>query len=468
MYIINKLIDPKSILKEEQIKGELPTTKEILKKTFNIAWPSALESLLVAMIATMDMIMVGSLGKEALSAVGICTQPKNICLAPIIAINTATVVFVSRKKGENNRKEAIDYAKIAIILSLIVSLFVCLLSYIYSKQILLFAGANSDYIDLATSYYRIVTISLIPYSVGLTMTSAHRGAGFTKISLITNLTANIVNIIFNLFLINGYWFFPRLGVVGAAIATAIGNVASFIIACFAMFNHKSFININFNKIESLFIKTKDLITIALNAFAEQIILRIGFFIYAKVVANLGTSEFAAHQATMSIMNITFSIGEGLQIANTSLVGQSIGAKREDMAIVHTRTTVFIGMCVGMFVFFILSAFKRSIVGVFTTDPEVIELAMIPITILSIVCIFQIQQVIMFGTLRGAKDLKIVTRIQFVCVGIIRPFFSYFLVYPMGLGLLGAWLGLLTDQLTRFTCSLIRIRSNKWIKINNKL
>ena len=467
MTIIDRLINPTSILKPEQIKGELPTTKEVLRRTFNIAWPSALESLLVAMIAAMDMIMVGSLGKEAISAVGICTQPKNICLAPILAINTGTVVFVSRKKGERKQNEAIDYAKIAIVLSLIASLTICSLFYIFSKPILLFAGANSDYLDLAISYFRIVIISLIPYSVGLTMTSAHRGAGFTKISLITNLTANIVNIIFNFFLINGYWFFPRLGVVGAAIATAIGNSVSFVIACIAMFNHNSYININFHKIDELINKLKDLITISLNAFAEQIILRIGFFIYAKVVANLGTAEFAAHQATMSIMNITFAVGDGLQIANTSLVGQSIGAKREDMAIVHTRTTVFIGMCIGIMVLVIMTIFKKQIVGVFTSDPEVIDLAMVPMTILSIVCIFQIQQVIMFGTLRGAKDLKIVTRIQFVCVGLIRPFFSYLLTYPLGLGLVGAWLGLFTDQLTRFTCSLIRIRSNKWLKMNNE-
>ena len=89
-------------------------------------------------------------------------------------------------------------------------------------------------------------------------------------------------------------------------------------------------------------------------FVEQLFIRFGFFMYAKVVANLGTAEFAAHQVCMNVMTISFGIGDGLQVANTSLVGQSLGAKRPDLAIVQSRLTQLIGMCCAFVVFLIVS------------------------------------------------------------------------------------------------------------------
>ena len=72
------------------------------------------------------------------------------------------------------------------------------------------------------------------YCIGLTITAAPRGVGNTRISMVTNIAANLVNLVFNALLINGLFFFPRLEVAGAAIATAIGNIVSFLIAVYSV------------------------------------------------------------------------------------------------------------------------------------------------------------------------------------------------------------------------------------------
>ena len=465
MNLLAKLTTWQGILKPEQIEGPMPTNKELYQKTFDMAWPSAVENVFIALISAVDMIMVGSLGSSAISAVGICTQPKFICLAPIFALNTATIVYVARRKGEGKQTEAVDYTKIALMASITISLLFCLTCFYYSREILTFAGANSDYIEEANTYIRILLLSLIPYSIGLTLTSAQRGAGYTKISLITNLTANLVNIVFNYLLIGGHFGFPMLGVKGAAIATAIGNVVSFTIAFATIVRPKSYIHLNLKPIHNFGIKVKEMFHIFNNAFIEQIFLRFGFFMYSKVVANLGTQEFAAHQVCINIMTITFGLGDGLQVANTSLVGQDLGAKRSDLAIVQTRITHLIGIISAILVSIGLAIYSRELVGVFADEIEVIELAHIPMLMLAFTIMFQIPQVIIVGTLRGAGDVKFVAWMMLICVGIVRPVAAYLFAYTLGFGLIGAWIGLFLDQLLRFTISLYRFKKGIWLTIS---
>jgi len=465
MELVKKIFNVNSMLKEDEIKGDLPSNSSAYKKVLNIAWPSVCEQVLVALIGAMDLIMVGGISMEAISAVGICNQPKFLCLAPIFAINTAAIVLVSRRKGQGRQKEANDYMHIAIIISCVFSVVCCGLSFVFCEDILRFAGANSDYLELACSYYRIVLISLIPFSIGLTMTAAQRGAGYTKISLVTNLVANIVNVIFNAILINGLFGFPKLGVVGAAIATAIGNSLSFVIALVSLLVKDRYLKLSLEKIEDFFHKVKDIFNIFTSTFVEQIVLRFGFFTYAKVVASLGTAEFAAHNIVMNIASITFSVGDGLQIANTSMVGQSLGQNRSDLAKIYTRITHIFGMSLAIIICILITTLHVEICGIYTDVNEVIELATIPMFMLGLTCLFQIPQTIITGALRGAGDVKYVTIVMTICVGFIRPFCSYILAYNLELGLIGAWITFVIDQVLRFVLTYKRLRTGKWEKIS---
>ena len=464
MYILQRLFDPLRKLNPSYIKGEIPSVKDLYKRALKIAWPSALEAILVALVGAVDMIMVGGIGKEAISAVGICNQPKYICLAPIFAINTSAIVLIARRKGQGRQKDANDYLKVAFLWTLLFSFVFCFLAYIFAEEFLRFAGAQEDYIDIAVEYFRIVMASSFLYSLGYTMSASQRGAGNTKIAMITNLSANFINIIFNALLINGLLGFPRLGVKGAAIATAIGNTASFIIALISLLNRKHYLRLDLKPIERLSSKNYKFFNIFRSAFGEQIILRLGFFMYAKVVASLGTAEFAAHQVCMNVMSISFSFGDGLQAANTSLVGQSMGAERSDLAIIYSRITRKIGNCFALIVSFCIAVFGREICAIFTGDPAVIELARIPMMILGATVLFQIPQTITIGALRGAGDVKFVTFMMLLCVGIIRPGLSYILTYPLHFGLIGAWMGCFIDQLSRYLYSYIRFKRGSWVNI----
>ena len=193
-------------------------------------------------------------------------------------------------------------------------------------------------------------------------------------------------------------------------------------------------------------------------------MRIGFFTYAKIVASLGTIAFATHQICMNIINISFSFGDGLSVAASSLVGQSLGAKRPDLAIIYGKTGQRMAFVVstGLVFFFILG--REMLMALFTDDAEVIALGSLIILIIACTTHFQTAGVVFSGCLRGAGDTRFVALVSFISIAIIRPLLSWVLCFPVGWGLVGAWIGLWADQAMRMTLNMIRFKNGRWTKI----
>lgn len=444
---------------------DLPKTKEIYQKTLRIAWPSAMEAILISLIGAVDMMMVGGIGTNAIAAVGITTQPKFIFMSMVIALNIGTTVIVSRRKGANDKVGANKALRNGLMLSFMISLASSILGYVFAKPILQFAGASTEYLLEAMVYFRIILIGNFFYLIGLTMTAAQRGIGNTKISMITNISANVVNIIFNYLLINGIWFFPRWGVMGAAVATAIGNGVSLVLATRSLLDKDSFLSITDHQHWSLDKETVRLLwSISSSAFVEQLFLRIGFLMYSKAVAGLGTVQFATHYIAMQIMSITFSVGEGLSIATSSLVGQSLGAKRSDLAIIYGKASQRMALVVSIFVSLGIILTRASLIGFFTSDVIIIAMGSNVLLILSGIVFFQISQVITLGSLRGAGDVKFSAMLSLISVALIRPSLTYIFAYTLGWGLYGAWYSVVADQAIRFGVSRWRFHKAEWLKI----
>lgn len=464
--LLAKVFSIQGMLKPNQIVGELPTTKEAYKRTFDMAWPSAIEAVLVSLIGSMDTMMVGGLGAAAISAVGITNQPKFILLAMIFSLNVGVTAIVARRKGQDDHRGAISCLKQSLVITTSMSIVMGLLGFIFAHPVLLFAGAQADVIELAVGYFRIIMISLVFTAISLTINAAQRGAGNTKISMRTNIGANVFNLIFNFLLINGIAFFPTLGVNGAAIASVIGSIVGCIMSVRSLYRNTIFLKMDFNekfKFDKLTIKS--LISISGSAMVEQVFMRIGFFVYAKIVAELGTVAFATHQICMNVINISFAFGDGLSIAASSLVGQSLGAKRTDMAIIYGKIGQRMAFVISTILFFVFIFGQRFIIELFSNDPEIISLGAIILIIIAFTTHAQTSQVVVTGCLRGAGDTKFVALISFISIGIVRPVLTYLLCLPLGLGLIGAWLSLIVDQFLRLIFNFARFSKGKWTKID---
>ena len=197
---------------------------------------------------------------------------------------------------------------------------------------------------------------------------------------------------------------------------------------------------------------------------EQLCMRIGFLAYTKMITSLGTVAFATHQICNNILNMTFSAGDGMSMAASSLVGRHLGAKRSDLSIIYGKTAQRIGLILSSILVLGYIFGRTPLIGAFTDDPQIIALGSVIMLIVAAVSPLQISQVIISGSLRGAGDTKFVARTSFISILVIRPIITYILCYPLGLGLFGAWIALLLDQGLRLILNIIRFSEGNWIKI----
>lgn len=463
--LLDRFYNCRYMIKENQRAGEIPSSGDIYQRTLDVAWPSALESVLVSLVGMVDTMMVGSIGPEAIAAVGITNQPRLIFLAIIMSLNVGVTAVVARRKGAEDREGANSVLKQAVLLSSVIALAATLLAIAFARPINIFAGAGEDIIDDATAYFRIIMSGMFFNCLLLTINAAQRGVGKTKISMRTNLTANGVNIVFNYLLIGGNFGFPRLGVRGAAIATVIGLAVGCLMSLMSVLHPDGFLSLRLGGSWRLERKTMGpMWKVWSSALIEQMCMRFGFFLYVKIVATLGTIAFATHQICMNVFSISFSVGDGLSIASSSLVGQSLGAKRPDMAIIHGKACQRIAQTLSAVLTVIFILFRRYIMMAFTTDEAIILQGMDIMIVLALTCFIQNSQVVTMGSLRGAGDTRYTAMVSLISIAIIRPGTAWLFCYPLGLGIMGAWYSMFADQCIRAVLSVIRFSSGNWTKL----
>lgn len=457
------------MLKKDEILGSLPTTREVYKNSFNMSWPCAFEAVLVSLVGSIDIMMVGGLGAEAIAAVGLTNQPKFVLLAMIFSLNVGVTAIVARRKGAEDFKGANSCLKQSIILSFIISLIMAISGYIFANEIMLFAGAGEDVINDSVAYYKILMVSIVFTSLSLTINAAQRGVGNTKISMRTNVVANIVNLIFNYFLINGVWIFPRLEVRGAAIATTLGSIVGFLMSVFSVYYNTRILDLR-GKGNWKFDKAimKAFLSISGSSVVEQVFMRIGFFSFAIIVAALGTIAFATHQICMNVINLSFCFGDGLSAAAASLVGQNLGAKRPDKAKIYGKTGQRMAFIVSTVLFFVFILARKQIIMLFNSEEHIVSLGGMIMIIIAFTTHAQTSQTVYNGCLRGAGDTKFVALISFISIALIRPGLAWILCFPANLGLKGAWIALFADQTMRYILGKKRFDSGKWTKIKESV
>jgi len=453
------------MIKKQDIIGEVPDTRQVYKNAIDMAWPSAIEAVLVGLVSSIDIMMVGSLGASAIAAVGITNQPKFILLAIIFSLNVGVTAIVARRRGEKDREGANRCLRQALVICLMLSAILSVIGFTYARPLLLFAGAQADVIDNAVTYFRIIAIGNFFTSVSLTINAAQRGSGNTKISMRTNIVANIVNLTFNFLLINGHFGFPKLGVAGAAIATLLGNIVAFLMSLRSITKADGFLHIKFKSDWKLDKETvKSIMSISSSSFVEQICMRVGFLVTTMLVASLGTIAFATHQICMNIVNLSFTFGDGLGIGASALVGQNLGAKRPDLATIYSKTIQRIALTVGAILFILFIGGRYFLVGLFTNDDSIIQMGGKIMIIMAMMSPVQTVSVVIGGTLRGAGDTKFVAYSSLISIGIVRPLTTWLFCYPLGFGILGAWFSFMTDQCLRLLINSWRFKTGKWTKI----
>lgn len=441
--------------------------KEDIRKTLSIAWPAMLESFFAAFAGLVDSLMVSSLGSYAVAAVGLTTQPKFIGLSLFIASNVSISALVARRKGEERREDANKIFSTFLRFIIWAAIVVSVMMVTFADPIIRLCGSEEATHDSAVLYFRIIMGGMIFNVIQMGINSAQRGAGNTKITMRTNLVSNMVNIIFNYLLIQGNFGFPALGIKGAALATVLGTMVSSIMSLVSVWKKDNFVSIPLileQRLKPSLEAMGSIIKVGYSVFAEQILMRIGFMLTAIMAADQGTAAMAAHQVGMNIMGLSFSFGDGLQATAVALIGYSLGAKEPEKAKQYGKTCRMIGGVISVILAFIYFLGARWLYNLFFVEEEIIEIGVGIMRVIIFIVILQISQVIYMGCLRGAGDTLYTAVVSTLSVTVMRTLASWVFGYVLNMGIIGIWMGVVADQLSRYIMASIRFKQGKWTGI----
>ncbi|MBQ5813847.1 MAG: MATE family efflux transporter [Clostridia bacterium] len=454
-------------LERTSTKAPLPegvTSKMLYKDIITIAWPALVELTLMQLTAMFDTIQVSQLGTWATSAVGLTTQPKFLLATAFTALNTGTMALVGRYRGSGEQEKAKRVIRQSFMLNTFFGLLFAIVGLIFAEPMIAFMGASEEKVLIeGVKYFQIQMFGMFTVSMTSCITSTLRGCGDSKTAMIYNMVSNVINVTLNYILINGHFGFPRLEVVGASLATVIGQAVALVMALIAIRKKNQYARLEFPK--GSFKLDKDVVSnitrIGLPAMVEQLAMRFGVIVFTKTIAGLGTDAYATHTICMSIQSMTFMNGQAFATSATSLVSQSLGKGRADMAMHYSKRTQRIGMMTAAMIALFVFTCNKPLISLYNSDPIIIATGSALLSMVALIQPFQASQFIFAGALRGAGDTKFTAMVTMLTVMLLRPGLAIFFINQFDLGLNGAWYALVVDQLVRTLLVFYRYHSGKW-------
>ena len=317
---MSQIKDIEENTQEESIEITHPETLSV----WGLAWPPIVGNLLFASVGVISIKAVGTLGAEAVAAVGTGQRMVWVFQALLMAVMTGTTALVARAVGSKNMIEAAHVTRLAIGVSIALSLITTLLIVLFAEKFIGIFGLDPVAQELAVTYLTI-SILFIPFmAIGMVIGAALRAAGDVKTPMYIGIFTNIIAIYLLLGLVNGQYGMPKLGILGAALAMGISFTIGATIQLYLWLANKLVVPLgkagSFTK-ERL----RQLITISYPAGIESFVFQFGMLSFFWIVAMYGTEEVAAYNIGVNILMLSFILGNGFSVAAATLSGQFLGA-----------------------------------------------------------------------------------------------------------------------------------------------
>ncbi len=451
-------------VKDRSALGQEPPQKEIRSTITRLVWPATVESVLQMGVGLVNTGMVGHLSAMAIGAVGLCNRATMLAWVMFQAISTGTTVIVAQSIGAGNRDKARSVAAQAVVLGTVSVAILAIAFYVLALPLLAVFSPEPALLEAATQYLRILVVGMPAVGIMTSVGAGMRGAGDTRSPMIIAVLVNILNVAGNWTLIYGNMGFPALGMAGSALATVISQWLGAILALLAMTSRNSTLGISWRGPWRLArAELGEMLGIGLPASGESLFWQLAAIVLTFFITGFGTNALAAHQLGLNAESLSYMPTAGFGIAATTLVGQSMGANRPDLARRYSRELTIMAVALTVVTGGLLLFMPHTILGFLTKDPEVISLGAIYLRLMATVQIPQQLQGVLTGALRGAGDTRSPMYIAAIGIWGIRLPLGYLLAFPLKMGIVGVWAAMTLDLAVRFVLTLVLYRRMPWVR-----
>jgi MATE family multidrug resistance protein len=407
-----------------------------------LAAPIAITQLATMLLWTIDLLMVGRIDVLSLNAVALgrlFVIGTAICAMGLIYGQDA---LAAQAHGARNRERLGGVLRHSLALSLAVCVPLAAL-WLATEPILLLFGQDPAAARLAHDYV-VVQIPALPFFLMFVALKQYLQArGIVKPEMWIALAANLVHAGLNWVFIYGHLGAPRLGVVGAGVATAISQVLMFA-AMLAAFRIYRLQRGSVTRLSPTLVRWRgiaEILRLGLPLAAMLALEYWAFAISSLWAGNLGSTELAAHSIAINLASISYMVPLGIGLAATTRVGNLIGA-REPLAAQRAAWVAFAlggGVMTVAAATFILG--RHWIPTWYTLDPAVLALTAALLPIAAAFELFDGVQVVGSGILRGMGRTRPAAAFNLIGYYVLGLPIGWWLGFRSGLGLVGIWWGL---------------------------
>lgn len=446
------------------IRDKKPLTEgQQLRLTMLLAIPAVLAQLSAVLMQYIDSAMVGHLGAVPSASIGLVSTSTWIMNGFFMAVMSGFSVQVAHKCGAKDFKGARAILRQGL---MSVFLFTCMLALIgisISGYLPVWLGGSPEINEGATTYFWIVAAFTPIISIGYTASTMLQASGNMKVPSIMYVSLGALDVIFNYIFI--YIF--DMGVAGAALGTGVSGTIITIIAVWYVTSRSKELRIIGEKgkffPDRLLLKNTFSITGPL--WLQNIIMRGAYVMSTIIVAPLGAVSIAANTFAIAAESFCYMPGYGLQEAATTLVGQSLGAERKDIAKKFARITVILASAVMSLLAVLMYIFAPFIMGLLTSDADVAGLGAEMLRIVAFAETLYAVSIVAYGAFVGAGDTLMPSIMNFGSMWLVRIGLALFLTPKYGLA--GYWIAMCVELNVRGLVFLIRLSGNKWLKTKFK-
>lgn len=449
----------KDILLEKLRGGQSMSRREKIKLALFLGIPAMLAQLGTIVMEYIDAGMVGRLGSEQAASIGLVATSTWIFGGFCFANASGFSVQVSQLIGSRNYAKAREVMRKGFVSVLIFSLLLAFIGLLISPFLPYWLGGDESICADASAYFAIFCAFLPIMQIAVISCSMLQASGNMKVPSIVEVSACILDVALNYLFI----YVLDMGVKGAAIGTGLATMITHAFAIWYLFVVCPELNILQDS--SSWIPDREHIKAAFGIsgpmWLQNLITRGAYVMSTVIVAPLGTIAIAANSFAITAESFCYMPGYGLSDAATSLVGQSLGAKRKDLARQFAYISTGLAAAMMTAAGILMYIFAPQMMGLLTNDPEVIALGVKVLRIEAFAETLYAVSIIGYGSCVGAGDTLVPMIMNFASMWVVR--IGLALILTPKIGLAGYWIAMCIELNVRGIIFFLRIRGKRWMK-----
>lgn len=453
--------------------GRPMTVRQQIYLAAQLSLPSIFAQISSVVMQYIDASMVGSLGANAAASIGLVSTTTWLFMGLCSSVAAGFAVQVAHLLGAKDDRGARAVLRQALVLSSVFALLLATVGGSISHALPRWLGGDESILSDASTYFLIYALSLPFLQLHMLAGSMLRCSGNVSVPSILNVMMCLLDVVFNLFLI-----FPTreyeigqydillpgagLGVKGAALGTALAMVVTALLMLYFLCFRSPELRLWRRREKLVFDRTclHRALRIGAPMGGERFVMCGAQIMSTVIVAPLGIYAIAANSFAITAESLCYMPGYGIADAATTLVGQSLGARRLDLARRFARITVIMGMAVMTVMGAVMYLAAPFMIGIMTPDAEVVSLAVSVLRIEAFAEPMFAAAIVSYGVFVGAGDTLIPASMNLVSIWAVRLTLAALLAPTLGLR--GVWIAMCVELCFRGLIFLARMKWGRWI------